>query len=983
MKTESPRPSERLVQLDGLRGIAALAVVFSHIVTGFRPQMYFGIEKGVAQTAQTWFATSPLFVFVNGSFAVYIFFALSGFVISASADRTQSALLPTILARIIRLSLPCAASLIFAATLINLGLTSASKAAEIVGHWWIKQLPPTFDNPAPWLIVLKYALGWYYVTGIAYFNGVIWTMKIELLGSLAIYIVFAFVRHPVWRAIAGVLIFVSVFFANAQPFYYSCFVAGSLIYLARRSVARIPSSIGAAALVAGLIVGGKPFFPPPESTFYYWPYRFATSIHGEMYIWPTGAVLTVLGALAWRPAVSLLGNPAARFLGRVSFSVYLVHFPLVGSALTYLFVRWGYKSDGAFAASALGYLLLVYALGYAFTIIIDEPATRLSVWVKRRHGRLVFRKNRVTESPGDLSEPNSADRLRRTLRLCLSRVSRCEPLRRLTQAHWPGILIFLVMVPSFYWIVSDHHVWPWDPAWYGETSVDLWIKLTGRLSKWAPAMLAAFGSKSPGIAWFGQFFVPLGRAMGSTEVGLLCSVVAVQVGSLVLFYKTAKELAPGKHMAAAAGILLFAGAPLFVAMSHQYFPEPLQLFGVTYFYFLAATGHRMRRVPLLGNLLLATAISLMAKMTSPIYCALPALIAAWFLFRDRDAGDQPTSMERRREWLAVIAGIVLCVACAAWYFRNFASLRGTLKLQTSLDFTADYGSPGTFFEKFSYWIHALQWSFQLPWVIAGQLVLFGASMGFAKFASLHRDDPPRSTDRRFDLLAICSAVHILTVLSLCSLNFNEENRYLLPLLPAVATINLWIIGKIRQPWIVGGVIALLISQWIAVCSQALGWTHLDGRTCSYWVIPFDGNRIPAKEITEVVRKTTNPNWKSRFNFVGVELPWLNATSLSFYAAKAQLKGGKRCYYSSLGYKENDMESAWNRLHDPKYHDFISLEETAQPANPNFLNGISAPILQRVRHDSAFIEEPFPSTLGIVIFRRSNEGPNGQSQESAQ
>jgi len=404
MKPAQESESQRLIQLDGLRGIAALTVVLSHITAGFRPQMYFGMEKGAAPTIQTWFATSPLFVFVSGSFAVYIFFVLSGYVISASADRSRSSLLATAAGRVIRLSLPCAASLIFAGMLINFGMTSASGAANIVGHWWIKQLPPIFDHPAPWRAVLKDALGWYYVTGESYFNGVIWTMKRELLGSLAIYIVFAFVRSAGWRAAVNILIFAGLLFANIEPFYYVCFVAGSMLYLARSMIARIPSFIGAAALLAGLIVGGKPFFTPPEGAFYYWPYRLAAFVHGEMYIWPLGATLLVFGALVWRPAVRLLGNPVARFLGRVSFSVYLVHFPLLLSVMTSLFVRWGFISNGAFAATVVGYLFVVYAIGCIFTILIDEPATRLSTWIKRWPGPAFVWRRQSPATPPNILE---------------------------------------------------------------------------------------------------------------------------------------------------------------------------------------------------------------------------------------------------------------------------------------------------------------------------------------------------------------------------------------------------------------------------------------------------------------------------------------------------------------------------------------------------------------------------------------------------
>lgn len=550
--------------------------------------------------------------------------------------------------------------------------------------------------------------------------------------------------------------------------------------------------------------------------------------------------------------------------------------------------------------------------------------------------------------------------------------------------NWPGVVILIVMFPSFYWIANDHHVWPWDPAWYGEVSVDLWFRFTRRFSKWVPAMLGAFASKSPGIAWLGQFFVPLGRGIGSLETGLLCSIIATQMGSLALFYRISKEFAPERRLVSAAGILLFASAPLFVAMSHQYFPEPLQLFGVTYFYFLAATGHRMHRSVLLGNLLLATAIALLAKMTSPIYCGLPGLIAAYALFQKRDAGNHAALKGPRWGWLVVLAGAVLCVLCAAWYARNFAALRGTLRQQTSLEFTSDYGRPGSFLEKFSYWLHALQWSFQLPWVIAGQLLLVGTGLALSRtWVRAGKIKPLETCEWRFNLLAICSVIHILAVLSLCSLNYNEENRYLLPLLPAVATINLWIICKVRQPWALAGVMMLLFSQWIAVFSQALGWMRMDRRICSYWVIPFDNNGIPEKEIARIVHDTSNFGGKSRFNIVGVELPRLNATTLSYFAAKEQLKTGKRCYYSSFGYKENDTEAAWALLQDPKYHYFISLQETAQPGSPDFLNGVSLPILRRVRGDSSFVQQPFSSTFGVVLFRKNAENPNVEKPGSAQ
>lgn len=547
--------------------------------------------------------------------------------------------------------------------------------------------------------------------------------------------------------------------------------------------------------------------------------------------------------------------------------------------------------------------------------------------------------------------------------------------------YWAVPVILLVMLPSLCWIANDHHPWPWDQAWYGEVSVDLWFKLSHHISQWVPAMATAFGSKAPGIAWLGQLFVPIGRLVGSIETGLLLSLIAAQIGSITLFYKLVREFVPERPLVAAAGILLFACAPLFVGMSHQYVVEALQLFGVTYFYFLAATGHRMQRLTLLGNLLLATAVALLAKVTSPIYCFLPGLIAAYAFFQKRDSTTEVSPKGARWGWLWLIAGVVLCLGCAMWYVRNLAAMRETLKLQTSLEFTLNYGRAGTFFEKLNYWLGALRSSFQFPWVIIGQLILIidGITLGIILWKA-QKLEPRAAGQWRFDLLTICSVVHLLAVLCICSTNYNEDNRYLLPLLPALATANIWLISKIRRTWALVVVIALFSAQWICVCAQAFGLAHIDNRICSYWVTPLNKDRKEAREVVRIVQHTAPSDGISRYNIVGIELPWLNANTLSFFAAKEELKSGSRNYYTGLGYAAKDLDPAWKRMNDLKIEYFISLEETDQPKDPNFLNLISIAALRRIRDDPSFVSEPFSSDLGVVLFRRkSNTPPSSAAQ----
>jgi peptidoglycan/LPS O-acetylase OafA/YrhL len=127
----------RLGQLDGLRGVAAVMVVASHICAGFSPALFFGPEKAPVMSWQGAFATSPAFVLVNGSFAVFIFFVLSGFVISAAADRSDAPILANCVARYLRLSIPCAASIAIAAALLPVRTNWAPEASALTGHWWL------------------------------------------------------------------------------------------------------------------------------------------------------------------------------------------------------------------------------------------------------------------------------------------------------------------------------------------------------------------------------------------------------------------------------------------------------------------------------------------------------------------------------------------------------------------------------------------------------------------------------------------------------------------------------------------------------------------------------------------------------------------------------------------------------------------------------------------------------------------------------
>jgi peptidoglycan/LPS O-acetylase OafA/YrhL len=378
----------RLPHLDGLRGVAAIVVVIAHLAAAFVPALYFGSQGRIVPQWQATFATWPSFVIINGSFAVFIFFVLSGFVISASADAAKSAIYKNCIARIIRLSVPCAASILLAGGLLDTGLNSwLADAARIVDHSWISG----YVGGSSILHILREAVGSYYWKGGSFLNPPLWTMQRELLGSLAIYCVFGSIRQMQWRLCLCAFAVAVLIMSTLEAPYYLCFIAGTLLFVLRDNLRYFPSWSGVLMLIVGLFLGGRPYGEPPPESFYYVPF-IIFGRHFYAYCWPVGATLIVTGTLVSSTAAKALGCKVGQFLGRISFGVYLVHFPLLKSIMAYFFVSWGQFGAFEFIISAFFYLCCVIIAGFIFTVLVDEQAIYLSHSVRRFHtSRLAIR----------------------------------------------------------------------------------------------------------------------------------------------------------------------------------------------------------------------------------------------------------------------------------------------------------------------------------------------------------------------------------------------------------------------------------------------------------------------------------------------------------------------------------------------------------------------------------------------------------------
>lgn len=533
---------------------------------------------------------------------------------------------------------------------------------------------------------------------------------------------------------------------------------------------------------------------------------------------------------------------------------------------------------------------------------------------------------------------------------------------------WYALAAAVVLLsPSVVWLARDHSLWPWDPGWYGEVTVQLYYTLRTQPAQWLSAMTHAFGTKAPGIAWLGLWFVPFGKKLGSIDAALNASVLLTQFGTLLLLWRIGRSLDAGRRNSVPlAGCLFAASAPLFVGMSHQFFVEPMQALAVAAFFFCALAAPQWPRLRVLSLLLLATSVAMLAKASSPLYCLLPGLIALNHLRPGR-----PAVANTVRGWCAdvgfFVASLALAALTVAWYRVNWHSVVYHIKLSSSGDAALLYGAPVVLSQKVVFWYRELRQGLFVPRSFLPLAVLATAA-GAALLVRFGRAGLRPRVLTAADWLALAAAAHLLGVLAMFSLSVNQETRYLLPALPAAAVLVMWSLTQVRFRWLAPALVVGLACQWAYV--HAIGLRGVaKPEEMSAWLIPVERDHTRERELRRVVRLVeADPHSAGRFVVTGVELPWFNANTLSYEAEKRLLWSGRRSWYTSLGYAEADVEKAQRRLKDLNALYFLSLDESFQPPEDAF-NRVNRMVLRQVARGGQFREVSVDSRLGIVLFRR--------------
>lgn len=375
---EGARPGipTRLPALDGLRGIAALVVMVHHsllTVPLFAAAYYDSTSHDTwrIENPAFWIAHTPLHVLWDGKFAVMIFFILSGFVLALPVLRTPSfrwdAYLPQ---RLARLYLPVWGALALALAAIFLTDRGHNQQTE----WLMRRADP-----------VSFQDFLHSVAQISAGNEILsplWTIRWEILFSLLLgAFVWIGLRADGNATVVACLVLIAAGGAWQVEalMYLPMFLIGVVIAVQRETLHRrlgaLPGWLWALALAAAVLMATSPWMMPPSV-----PQR----VHdGALALQVAGALIVVAFCAFGRPDARVLCSRPVQWLGRISFSLYLVHETIVVLAADLLGPG---RSSIVLPVAFLGSLLVAQL----FFLGVERPSHLLS--------RRIFRS--IADDPG-------------------------------------------------------------------------------------------------------------------------------------------------------------------------------------------------------------------------------------------------------------------------------------------------------------------------------------------------------------------------------------------------------------------------------------------------------------------------------------------------------------------------------------------------------------------------------------------------------
>ena len=371
--------TQKMLALEGIRGIAALVVIFDHLHLAF----FVETDQAIASYLNTHF---PLLIskagqyFVtglhDGNFAVWVFWVMSAFVLSrkyfqltkANRDLDSAEYLTrSVIKRYPRLFVPIFASVLFAFIILSAGWMTNNDLGERLGTHASQGWLFTFYEFEPSLTQAVKSAVWdtfFDFNRDTTYNTVLWTMQPEFFGSVFLFGFLSLFGNKTIRWFAYPIIILILYFKELH--WLNAFLLGIVLcdlYENTDVFAKAGSALKPGWLQAFFGLGIMVLIGAPN--------------YGGVFHLIIAVVLIFL-ALSTKGVAGVFSAKLPVYLGKISFSLYLIHVPILCSATGFIYRilenRMGYPIS-AITTSVITIMLCIVVADVFYKIVDQQGIT--------------------------------------------------------------------------------------------------------------------------------------------------------------------------------------------------------------------------------------------------------------------------------------------------------------------------------------------------------------------------------------------------------------------------------------------------------------------------------------------------------------------------------------------------------------------------------------------------------------------------------
>jgi peptidoglycan/LPS O-acetylase OafA/YrhL len=382
--TRSKESRRRVDYLDGIRGWASIAILLKHLVINLLalsvPALLFTSERFANDVSHHNYGDLLLGLLIgvvaNGRLGLFLLFILSGYALSVSHLNIQkNTLASAAAARYFRLMIPILASSLVVYVLWKLGLFFNIKAtanANLDPTDWIRFTYRSDTSLKELLYFVFYGVffkyDWY-----GSYNIVLWTIPMQLTGSFLIYGFMALFRRTAVTPWALAILITAALLDSTPPL--ACFMVG---YLLAELKARFREPIQHRA--GDLVLVGMFLMACVLST--------QSHFKGDRAIVLLGG--SMVAAVSFSHTLrAIFSVRFSRFLGRISFPLYLIQIPIICSWSCYWYMTLPTLGFSSWASLLLNLVTSVALCVLAAVALI--PVDKFSISASKKLGGLLLR----------------------------------------------------------------------------------------------------------------------------------------------------------------------------------------------------------------------------------------------------------------------------------------------------------------------------------------------------------------------------------------------------------------------------------------------------------------------------------------------------------------------------------------------------------------------------------------------------------------